>query len=252
MKLLRRIAAIVAYLSAVAALWEAGVVAGRVPEYIVPRLSAVLESFADLPGYYLDNLLVTAAEATAGLCIGAAVGFGLGLITRYAKLVGRLISPLLVASQVFPKEALAPIFLILFGFGVESKIVISALICFFPVAVATHRGLSDTPDGFETYMRTLRANPREVFWFAQLPFAIPQIFSALRVCATLSVVGSVVGEFVGSSAGLGYIIRSASSELAMTRIYMALLLLGVLGAALYLTVAGLEHSIRWSRHTEST
>ena len=149
-------------------------------------------------------------------------------------MIAQAIHPIIVASQIFPKEALAPIFLLVLGFGIKSKVAISSLISFFPVVIATHRGLLETPTSYVNVAKVIGANGWNRFFLVQLPYAAPYIFSSLRLCVTLSVIGAIVGEFVGSSGGLGYLIRLSIGEQATERVYAALLLLGFLGGTMYL------------------
>jgi len=222
-------------------LWEASVQAFSIPRYILPPASEAISDVVKQWPYYLRHFGVTATEAIAGLLFGIVSGFLVGIAMRFGGFAGKLLEPLVIGTQVFPKEALAPVFLVVLGFGLEPKIVVSMLISFFPIAIGTARGLSATPQSFERLFRVLGAKPLETFLRAQLPFASVHIFSALRMAASLCVIGAVVGEFVGASSGLGHVIRSASSEIAMQRVYAALLLLGVLGGTIYGTVILIEN-----------
>jgi NitT/TauT family transport system permease protein len=207
-------------------------------------------SFATLPGFYWYHTLVTVQEAGFGLIIGFAAGFLCGIILRYGGPIGRALNPLILASQVFPKEALAPVFLVFLGFGVLPKIVISALICFFPVAVNTFRGLQATPVAYEQLMHVLGASAWCRFWHCHLPFAARYIFASINVCATLSIIGAVVGEFVGSTAGLGHVIRAANADVGTERVYAALIILGVLGSSFY-GISLLIERVPFRRFTQS-
>jgi NitT/TauT family transport system permease protein len=221
-----------------------------IPAFVVPPPADVIQSLFNLPGYYAHHFSVTAMESAAGALIGFTIGVIAGMLVRYGGPVGRALNPLLLASQVFPKEALAPVFLVFLGFGVTHKIVISALICFFPVVVSTSTGLSAVPTNYNRLMSVLGATPWHRFWRCHLPFAAPYILSSLRVCATLSVIGAVVGEFVGSSDGLGHVIRGASGDIGIDRVYAALLLLGVLGAVFY-GIAALIERVVFGRYTRA-
>jgi NitT/TauT family transport system permease protein len=203
------------------------------PTYLVPRPQLIVASLARLPSYYAEHAWVTFQEAALGALIGFSAGFCLGVFLRYGGWAARILNPVILASQVFPKEALAPLFLVFLGFGVLPKIVIAALISFFPVVINTAQGLRATPEALEKLMHVIGANEWERFWRCRLPCAAPYVLASLRVCATLSVIGAVVGEFVGSSAGLGHVIRSAGADVGTDRIYAALLLLGLLGASFY-------------------
>ena len=160
-------------------------------------------------------------------------------------------SPPVLATQVFPKEALAPLFLVAFGFGMTPKVLIAALICFFPLAVNTAIGLRATPRDHWNLMTVIGSTPWQRFVHCDLLFAAPYITASLRVCATLGLVGAVVGEFVGSSAGLGHVIRSAASDIGTDRIFASLMLLGLIGGLLYGIAVSIDHFVgrrlRWAQ-----
>jgi ABC-type nitrate/sulfonate/bicarbonate transport system permease component len=238
-----------AYAAVIIAIWYSLIYIFHVPPFIIPHPEDVALSLYRDSVYYKSQFYVTTVEAMLGAGIGFLSGLAVGVFLRFGGAAARLLHPPLVASQVFPKEALAPIFLLVFGFGVESKIAISALISFFPVAITIHRGLLETPASYLNFLTSVGATGWSRFWLVHLPCAAPYVFSSLRICATLSVIGSVVGEFVGSSGGLGYVIRIATGEQATERVYAALLLLGLLGGALYIFVSVLE-SVCFRRYTK--
>jgi NitT/TauT family transport system permease protein len=222
-----------AYVIAIGLSWELLIHLFRIPNYVLPRPTSVLLSLSHLPNYYALHAWLTAQEAGLGILIGFSAGFIIGMVLRYGGWFGRLVSPLVVASQVFPKEALAPLFLIYFGFGMLPKVVISALICFFPVAINTYEGLKATSEQHVRLFHVLGASPWQKFWRCSLPFAVRYVSASGRVCAVLGLIGAVVGEFVGASGGLGYVIRSATSDIGTERVFAALILLGLIGAAFY-------------------
>lgn len=224
-----------AYVVGVFLFWHGVVAIFAIPHYIVPQPFDVLASLAKLPSFYARHATVTFSEAALGILLGAFGGFLVGLIMRFGGIVGRIVSPLAIASQVFPKEALAPLFLVYFGFGAMPKVLISALICFFPVAIGTLQGLTATPQGHIRLLASLGASDWQIFSYCQLPFASSHIAASIRVASVLALVGAVVGEFVGSSEGLGHVIRSANSDISTERVFAALLLLGCIGAVLYLS-----------------
>ena len=170
-----------------------------------------------------------------------------------SRLIERMLYPLVISTQTFPKEALAPVFVIWFGFGLLPKVIIAGLISFFPVVINTTRGLLSVDKSILDLMRSLSASQRQIFFKVRLPNAIPYLFAALKMCITLSVIGAVVGEFVGSSAGLGHLIRLANSELATDLMFAALLALGCMGTGLFLLVDGLEKTAlrRWGGAVET-
>jgi len=235
-----RIGIALVYILGITGLWQLCVAVFDIPRYLVPPPLDVLRSMTSLPQYYLRHAAVTFSEAGLGILLGFSTGFLVGLLLRYGGWVGRAFSPLVVASQVFPKEAIAPLFLVYFGFGAFPKILISALICFFPVAINTHHGLTATPEPFRRLMHVLGSSPWQSFTRCQLPFAAKYIIAAARVCAVLGLIGAVVGEFVGASAGLGHVIRDANADMGTERIYAALILLGSMGGLFYGTVALVE------------
>jgi len=224
---------IAAYIIFVFGVWNLLIMIFRLPSYMVPAPGDVLTSLSKLSAFYRHHTLVTLEESGFGLIIGFAAGFICGLLLRYGGRIGRAINPLIIASQVFPKEALAPLFLVFLGFGVLPKIVISALICFFPIAINTFKGLEATPSAYRKLMHIVGASPWQRFVRCDLPFAAPYIFASLSVSATLSIIGAVVGEFVGSSAGLGHVIRAANADVGTERIYAALIILGAMGSLFY-------------------
>lgn len=214
-------------------LWAAVVAGFDIPSFVAPAPIAVFKSLAALPGFFAHHAGVTLIEAGAGALLGLLLGFCSGVVLRYGGRLASFVEPVIHATQVFPKEAMAPLFAVALGFGLAPKIVIATLICFFPLSLATARGLRAAPIEARLHLRMLGATPRETFLHCDLPYAVPFIAASLRSCTSLSVIGAVVGEFVGASAGLGYVIRGATADLAMDRMYAALLMLAVISAVLY-------------------
>ena len=202
------------YIVGIITLWHFGIQYFNLPTFIVPYPGSVFASLGNDPIFYLYHFSITAEEAVSGAAIGFVSGLLLGIFLRFGEVIAQAIHPIIVASQIFPKEALAPIFLLVLGFGIKSKVAISSLISFFPVVIATHRGLLETPTSYVNVAKVIGANGWNRFFLVQLPYAAPYIFSSLRLCVTLSVIGAIVGEFVGSSGGLGYLIRLSIGEQA--------------------------------------
>ena len=234
-------------------LWEVLVRALSVPDFILPPPSQILGRLVASLGLLLGHALITLQEALLGFVLGASSGTACAILMARSRIIERMLYPLLIFSQTFPKEALAPLFLVWFGFGILPKVVIAALISFFPVVVNTTRGLLSVDPTILDLMRSLSASQRQIFTKVRLPNAVPYLFAALKVCITLSVIGAVVGEFVGASAGLGHLVRLANSELATDLMFAALLVLGTMGTALFLIVHTLEKTAlkRWGGAVES-
>jgi ABC-type nitrate/sulfonate/bicarbonate transport system permease component len=229
------------YAAALVLVWQAGVSVFGAPAFILPPPAAVMSEYAAYPSLFIVHATFTTTAALAGAMAAISCGLAIGILLRYGGVFARALEPVVVAMQVFPKEALGPILLILFGYGLESKIAISTLIAMFPVIVSTHRGLSETPAAYGRLMDAMGAHPVQKFVSVQLPHALPFIVSGVRVSVTLALIGAIVGEYLGSSAGLGYLMKTSLSEQATARIYASMLLLGGIGGLFYVTVYTIEH-----------
>ncbi|MCZ8044879.1 MAG: ABC transporter permease [Beijerinckiaceae bacterium] len=215
--------------------WEAWCRLGRVPALIVPAPSAV---FATLwseiaSGRLLPHLAVTATEMTLGLALGCAVGLATGILLAEAPVLRRLLHPYIVASQVVPKLALGPLFIVWFGFGLTPTIVITALICFFPLMENTLTGLSQVDSGRRELFRMLGASRLQTLLRLKLPGALPVILAGFRVAVVLALVGAVVGEFIGGRAGLGASIIAAQSVMDSSLMFALFIVITLLGMAFY-------------------
>jgi NitT/TauT family transport system permease protein len=228
-------------------LWEVGHHVFRVADYVLPAPSGVFRRIAGSGPLLLGHALVTLREVAGGFLLGASVGVTVAVLMAWSRVIERMLYPLVISSQTFPKEALAPLFVVWFGFGLAPKIVIAGLISFFPVVVNTTRGLLSVDPLTLDLMRSLSASQRQVFLKLRFPNAVPYLFAALKMCVTLSVIGAVVGEFVGSSAGLGHLVRLANTEMATDLIFAALIALGAMGTLLFILVDGVEKAVlkRW-------
>lgn len=232
------------------ALW-AGLVAWQAyPVFILPgplvvwrKLFVLLED-----GSLLRHTRVTLVEIGLGLLIGLATAFVLGYVLGKSQRVERIIAPYLVASQSVPIVAVAPLLVIWFGSGLTSKVLVCALITFFPTLVNTMVGVRNVDEELRDLMRTLRANWWQTFRLLELPAALPVIFGGLKLSVILAVVGAVVGEFAGADAGLGYLINLARGVLDTPLMFVAVFALVFIAQALYGIVALVEHfALRWQR-----
>jgi len=242
-----------AFITCLLAIWELLVRMLEVPDFVLPPPTQIFAKLITSYPLLLSHGWVTLGEALGGFVLGASAGTTCAIAMARSRIIERMLYPLVISSQTFPKEALAPIFVIWFGFGLMPKVIIAGLISFFPVVVNTMRGLLSVDPLTLDLMRSLSANQRQIFLKVRLPNAIPYLFAALKMCITLSVIGAVVGEFVGASAGLGHLIRLANSELATDLMFAALISLGAMGTILFLLVDGLEKTAlrRWGGTVET-
>jgi NitT/TauT family transport system permease protein len=233
----------VAAFVAIAIGWELVVRLTNTPAYIVPLPSAVLartvESFPTLAA----EGLVTIGEATGGLLISSVIALVAALLMANARWAERVLFPLAVAVKVTPMVAVAPLLVLWLGFGPAPKIIVAGLISFFPILSNALTGFrSVNPRAYE-FLRSVDASPREIFLHLRVPHALPYLFSAYKVATSLSIVGAVVAEWVGADRGLGHIIILASSNLDMTTLAAAVLVLAAIGIGLYLLVDRLERRL---------
>ncbi|MBI1298192.1 ABC transporter permease subunit [bacterium] len=191
---------------------------------------------------------VTLIEIGLGLLIGLSLAVVLGYFLGRSHTLDRLLSPYIVASQTIPVVAIAPLLVIWFGTGLTSKVLVCALIVFFPTLVSTVVGIRNVDADLRDLMRSLRANRWQVFSKLELPSALPVVFGGLKLSVILSVVGAVVGEFVGANVGLGFLINLGRGVLDTSMIFVAVFALVLIAQSLYLIVSLLErYLLRWQR-----
>jgi NitT/TauT family transport system permease protein len=223
--------------------WKVIVVIGGYPPFILPPPEAVGERFVRA---WLDGIMARHASTTLlavglGFAIGAANGLIVGYLLARSALAERLLSPYIVAAQATPILALAPLLALWFGPGLTSKVVICALIVFFPIAVSTMVGIRSVDRRLLELGRSLRATRRQVLLTLEIPAALPSIFGGMRVGVTLAVVGAIVGEWAGAERGLGVLINLARGSLFdIPLMFATLVTIALLGIALYLVVVVIE------------
>ncbi len=233
----------------VVVLWEAVIRALAVPLFVLPPPSSVAATLLAQQPDLLAAARVTAGEILFGFVLSALVGAALALaMVRFAPL-GRALYPLIVLFQNVPKIALAPLLVLWFGFGLMPKIALIVIIAFFPVALDMLVGLRAADPGLIGLLRSVGAGRGEILWRVQLPTALPALFSGLKIAVTLSVIGAIVGEFSGASAGLGYVIQFASTQLETPLVFAALIEVSVLGVLFYYAIELAERLLLpWSQH----
>ena len=226
---------------------------GNFPAFILPTPGLVWQRFIQVlqDGSLLRNTLVTLQEVMSGLALGVASSTALGYLLAKSRTVERLLAPYVVASQSVPVVAIAPLLVIWFGPGLLSKVLICALIVFFPVLINTIVGLRSVPEELRDLMHSLQASAWQTFTLLEVPAALPVFLGGLRVGATLSVIGAVVGEFVGADRGLGFLINRGRGQYDTALVFVAVLSLVILALALYGLVALLESRLlSWRQRPE--
>ena len=226
--------------------WKAVVVVGNYPTFLLPAPELVASRFwtAWVEGTMTPHVLATLTEIAWGFVIGAGLAVVVGYLLARSRMAERLLSPYIVAAQAMPILALAPLLVIWLGPGIQAKVVICALIVFFPVAVATMVGIRSVDSRLLELGRSLRATRWQVFRHLELPAATPQILGGMRVGVTLAVIGAIVGEWAGADRGLGVLINLARGSLFDTPLLFATLLtIAAIGVLLYLVVVVVERAL---------
>lgn len=223
-------------------IWKIAIFVFNFPEFILPQPETVFLSWITLfkSGQLLKHTGVTLYETLAGFVLGALLGIIPGYFIAKSKETEQILSPYLVALQTAPKIALAPLIIMWFGFGALSKIAIAALIVFFPILLNTVVGMRSVDKNLLDLMKILKASKAQVFLLIELPFSLPVLFAAFKTGITMAIIGSVIGEFVGSNAGLGYLIIYAAGIMDTTTVFLAIMQLTLLGIILYLIIDFLE------------
>jgi NitT/TauT family transport system permease protein len=224
----------------VVALWEATIRLFHVSSYIVPAPSAIVAAMIREARPLLAAAVVTAEEILVGFVAAAAVGIALALIIARFRLFGRALYPLIVLFQNVPKVALAPIFILWFGYDLTPKVGLIVVIAFFPVTLSILTGIEAVEPSLIALMHSVGAGPNQILARIQVPHALPNLMAGLKIAATFSVIGAIVGEFAGASAGLGYMIQFASTQLDTALVFAALVVVSVVGVGFYYLVEYLE------------
>lgn len=232
--------------------WQVAARYGGIPAFMLPAPLQVAARFwrALADGSLLTHTMVTLSEVLAGIALGVSsasvIGYGLAKSRR----LERLLAPYLVASQAIPVVAIAPLLIIWFGPGLFSKVLICALIVFFPVLVNMIVGIRMVPTDLRDLMRSLQANRWQTFAFLEAPAALPVFLGGLRISATLSIIGAVVGEFTGADRGLGFLINVAGGMYDRPLVFVVIFTLIALAMSLYASVVWLENRlVSWQRRT---
>ncbi len=214
-------------------IWHYYVVLMHVPVVVLPTPLQVLKAMIEEAKILTEEGWITALECIYGFALSMVIGIPIAVVMTYSRLANQMFYPLLVASQSIPKVAVAPILLVWFGTGIKSKLAMAFVIAFFPVVVDTATGLRSTSPELLELARSLQCTRLQTFFKIQLPSALPSIFSGAKIAVTLSVIGAVIGEFIGSNEGLGNLLLTANSQLDTPLVWASLTVLSVLGMILY-------------------
>jgi len=212
--------------------WELAVRLMDVQTVILPPPSAIFAELFTSISFYMPHVGVTFYEAMVGFVIGTVLALIGGVVMSQSRLLERMLLPVAVLAHVTPIVVIAPLFMIWFGFGTFPKILVAAIISFFPMLINSTTGFRSVDESNHEYMRSLHASRWEIFFKLSLPGALPFLFSAARTCISMSVIGAVVGEMSGASKGLGNVVMVSANYLQMERMFGAIFLLALMGILL--------------------
>lgn len=228
--------------------WEIAAFVLSPPSWLLPAPSAVGAAMVEYQGYLAEHFASTLRVVLVGFVASIVVGSALGVIIGYSRVAERTLMRLLVASQSIPKLAIAPLLVIWLGLGEAPKIVMTFVLCFFPITVAMVQGLHATNRDVLELAAALGASPLQSFRKIRFPASLPYLFTGLKVAASLSVIGAVVGEFIGGDEGLGYVLLLATAQVQGPLAYAALVLLATAGIVLFGLVGWVERAmIPWAK-----
>jgi NitT/TauT family transport system permease protein len=224
-------------------IWEFYVHAFHVSRIVLPGPLDILGASVDNWQILIRETWPTMLESVLGFGLAVVIGIPVAVCVATSRILNLTLYPILIATQSVPKVAIAPIILVWFGLGLQSKLVIAFLVAFFPIVVDTAAGMRATPAGLLELARSLRASRVQIFTKVQFPAALPFIFAGAKVAVTLAVIGAVIGEFVGSMNGLGNLLLTANSQLDSPLAWAALVWLSVLGIVLFVAVVVTERIV---------
>lgn len=228
------------------AIWQIVVVAADVPAYIVPSPAEIIVELVAEGPWLVADLGWTMLEAVLGFLIGSGLAFLTSVLFVRVKVIEHAAFPWAIVLQTIPIVAIAPLLTIWFGYTLVPKVVIAAIICFFPVLVNTTRGLRSVSSQAMELMNVLSARKASIFWRLRLPSSLPYVFAGLRVAATLSVIGAIVAEFTGADRGIGYVIVQASYRIDTRLMFAGIALSSLAGIVFFHVIGWIEKAtLRW-------
>jgi NitT/TauT family transport system permease protein len=235
-------------------IWQVGVGWLTVPSYLIPTPLAVIATLftALANGFLWNDIWATLEAILIGYACGCAAAFVTAAFVSEFPLLDRAFYPLIVAFQSVPKVALAPVIVVWFGFDLASKVVLIALICFFPCFVNAVVGLKSTPTDLIDLYRAFGARRAQIFWSIKLPSALTAIFAGLEISVVLAILGAVVAEFVSSRRGLGHVIEAASADFNVALMFASIVVLSVMGVLATQLIAAIRHRVAFWEPGSST
>lgn len=223
------------------ALWWLATIVFSIEPYLLPSPGDVISKFFEQPAYLLQETGVSLLETIEGFVLAIVVGVPIAIVIVRSAVLERLVYPLLLMVNAIPKIAVAPLLVVWMGFGQLPKVVMVLLMCFFPIVISTAQGMKSTPVELVELLRSLNASRAQEFFKLRLRYAMPQIFTGLKVAISLAVIGSVIAEFVGATQGLGYVIQQSGASADTTLAFAAITLLSIMSIVLFYGLVLLEH-----------
>lgn len=223
--------------------WEAWIRVREVPEYLLPAPSAVARALVADPGRFAEGGWVSLTEALGGLGVGAGAAFLLAVVMAHSRPLERALYPLALLVKVTPVVAVAPLFIIWFGFGALPKVLIAALITFFPMLVNAVTGLRSVDPAAHDFLRTLNATPVQLFWRLRLPASLPYVLAALRISVPLALIGAVVAEWMAGDGGIGQVVLIANADFDTPALFGAVIVLALIAVTLTAAISLLERRL---------
>ncbi len=233
--------------------WEAYIAWRDISVIVMPAPHRIAERFYERPWFFSRQGVYTLYEATLGLIAGSVVAVALAAVMAHSRTLERAIFPLAIAAKVMPLVAITPVLIIIFGFGDEPKIIVAALLCFFPMLVSSMIGFRDVDPGALEFFRSISASPWQVFWKLRVPSSLPYVLSALRVSYPLALIGAVVAEWFTGTRGLGYVIYSSWLNLRTPDLFVSIAVLAFTGIAINICLSLAERRLLfWHDSVRST
>jgi len=232
------------------ALWWLATIIFSIESYLLPSPSDVVAKFLEDPAYLLQHTAVSFLETVEGFLLAIVLGVPMALLIVRSVILERLVYPLLLMVNAIPKIAIAPLLVVWMGFGQLPKVIMVLLVCFFPIVISTAQGMKSTPVELVELLRSLNASRTQEFFKLRLRYAMPQIFTGLKVAISLAVIGSVIAEFVGATEGLGYVIQQSGASADTALAFAAITLLSIMSIILFYGLVLLEHLlVPWAQET---